>query len=236
MSAATGTVLARLADAETLWTQIDAGVLKLLRWDDQLKVLHFPQDHPLLGWTPCAVGTCRQNHRSRDNDLCQACELRHRKSGLPLAEFVGLRKPIQRAAREGPCAVPDCRRPGRTSTIRLCAGHLRQRQKARQSLEVFLARTDLVGLASFGPCGLAQRHPSPRHGDPHPERCRPGGGGVLAGRRAAGAPLIPRTRQFVSFVAREAGRLGAGPETERLKDVWDLTVFGQHSTGGAPDP
>ncbi|MEV4640660.1 site-specific integrase [Actinoplanes sp. NPDC049548] len=283
-------------DVNGLWAMIDGEVLTLIGWHDQHRVLHFPQAHPLLGWKPCAVPTCAQDTYCRSGDLCLACSRRRRRLGLPLAEFVALPKPLQRSVAEQRCVVPGCRRPWRTSNIQLCAAHLLQRQQSGQSLPDFLARTDLVGHESFGPCEVAacvrdrygqvpycqahhQRLRNAQRADPDLDvaRWRVTVPAVLmkgevslrglrprlvaelifgvqqrirAGARIADTEVRPlcdaaravdagslsqvptgrltkRVREFVSFVGKEIGRIGATPDVERHKDVWDLTVFGR---------
>ena len=286
-------------DVDPLWASIDAETLTLIKWDDQRRVVRFPQTHPLLGWKPCAVTTCVQETYCHSGDMCQACARRFRKAGLQLAEFVGLPKPLQRSVQEYFCVVPGCQRPWRTSTIQLCAAHLWQRQRYHQSLSVFLARTDLVGHEPFGPCEVAacvrNRYGQVPYCQAHEQRLRYArqrnpqldvarwritvpaivmkGEVSLRGlqprlvaellfglqqrirhdyrvsdtevrplcdaaravdaRTLAQVPtegLFNRVRQFVSFVGKEIGRIGATPDTERHKDLWDLTVFGVTGT------
>lgn len=291
--------LAGVTDTGRLWTLIDAEMLTLIKWDEQHRVLHFPQEHPLLGWKPCVVPTCAQDTYARAGELCTACARRFRLSGLPLAQFVALPKPLQRSVQEQRCVVPGCRRPWRTSTIQLCAAHLWQRQRDRQSLPAFLARTDLIGYESFGPCQVAacvrdrygqvaycqahdQRLRNAQRRNPHldvarwrvtapaivmkgevslrglqpqlvaelifglQQRIRHGSricdkevrplcdaARAVQARTLTQVPterLTKRVREFVSFTVKEIGRVGATPDTERHKDVWDLTVFGQVGT------
>ncbi|MEV0131434.1 site-specific integrase [Dactylosporangium sp. NPDC050688] len=145
-----------VADAEVaaLWAVIDRELLTAMGWDGERHVLLVPQNDVQLGWQSCAVQECGKSVRMRGEALCRACWRRWQRTETPLEVFVGLVKPLQRSIGVQGCDVPGCQRPWRTSRRRLCAGHDWQRQKAGESLEVFLARTDLVAYTTLGPCSV----------------------------------------------------------------------------------
>jgi integrase len=145
------------ADVVELWSMIDPSFLHLLSWDDERQVITFPMEHPLLGWHACLVTDCDKDSRQSSHRLCQACLLRWRQAeGTPLDEFVLVEKPRRRAIEVSTCAVTGCRRPWKSAKLLLCVAHEWQRQQDLQlPLAEFLARNDIVGLPSFGPCTVA---------------------------------------------------------------------------------
>ncbi|MFI6994679.1 hypothetical protein [Nonomuraea wenchangensis] len=139
--------------ASLLWSVIEPTFLTLMRWDPQVRVLTFPQDHPVLGWKVCEVRSCRQP--AIYSQMCSGCERRWRRGNLPLQEFLAADKPLWSGIGESPCRVPECERPWKTSTQPICNAHLLQYKKLGLPLEVFLLHPDVVGYASFGPCQVS---------------------------------------------------------------------------------
>ena len=144
--------------AEALWSAIDGGFLALVGWDPQVRVLTFPAADPLLGIKVCVVDGCEQG-RGKRNGLCPTCNERWAEAGSPEVEaFAAIPRVYGRTNDIGPCVVPGCQRPWTGSVARLCNAHQTQRRTRRltdRPLEVFLARPDVVALASTGPCPVA---------------------------------------------------------------------------------
>ncbi|MDQ1035339.1 hypothetical protein QFZ75_001755 [Streptomyces sp. V3I8] len=74
--------------AAFLRSLIEPGFFAEVGWDAERRVLSAPVGHPLLGMRACPVPECDLPSKSRG--LCRTCQDQHRKSGLPLEEFVKL--------------------------------------------------------------------------------------------------------------------------------------------------
>lgn len=144
--------------AEALWSAIDGEFLALVGWDPEIRVLTFPAADPLLGIKVCVVAGCEQG-RGKRNGLCPTCNERWAQAGYPeVEEFAAIPRIYGRTNDVGPCAVPGCQRPWNSSVLQLCNAHRTQRKTrglTNRPLEEFLARTDVVALASTGPCPVA---------------------------------------------------------------------------------
>jgi integrase len=140
--------------AVRLWEAIDQEFLAVMSWDPGQQTVTFPQGHPLLGWTECAVSGCCTGGQSR-NGLCLVCQARWAgTTGLSLAVFLAIPRPRSRGRGVVPCAVGRCGRPSASTRGRLCCAHYYQRASIlRLPLEEFLAHPGVVPLLSFGPCG-----------------------------------------------------------------------------------
>ncbi len=142
--------------AARLWEAIDEEFLAAMSWDPNRRTVTFPQGHPLLGWTGCAVSGCRTSAQSRSG-LCLVC--RERRAGaadLSLAAFCAIPRPYSRNRGVAPCAVGGCARPSSSARWRLCSAHAYQRTSIlRLPLEEFLAHPAVVPLPSLGPCAAA---------------------------------------------------------------------------------
>ena len=142
--------------AARLWDAIDEKFLAVMSWEPGRQTVTFPQGHPLLGWTECAVSGCRTSAQSRSG-LCLACqERRAGTAGLSLAAFCAIPRPVSRARGVAPCAVGGCGRPASSARRCLCSAHdYQQASILRLPLEEFLAHPGVVPLPSLGPCGAA---------------------------------------------------------------------------------
>ncbi|EOM74351.1 transposase [Rhodococcus rhodnii LMG 5362] len=138
-----------------MWALIAPDFLTLLSWSAHERVVQFPADHPLLGWSSCVVASCDfKAHTS--NGLCAACMKRWKDHGEPpIDEFMDEDRPTVRVG-YGLCIVSPCQRPWRSRGTALCASHHHRRTRVlKVSMEEFLAHPDVFGLASFGPCAVA---------------------------------------------------------------------------------
>lgn len=142
--------------AARLWGAIDEEFLAVMSWDPGRQTVTFPQGHPVLGWTGCAVSGCRASAQSRSG-LCLVCQQRRAgAAGLSLAAFCAVPRPYSRARGVAPCAVGGCGRGAASAAGRLCNAHDYQRASVvRLPLEEFLAHPGVVPLPSFGPCAVA---------------------------------------------------------------------------------
>ena len=131
-----------------------AEFLALMSWNPEVRVLSFPQDHPVLGWTPCLVRDCGKSVSQRGG-LCIPCAQRHAASGVPLEEFTAQTKGYGPATGVGNCGVAGCARPWVTSGAALCQAHAGRRRTLGLTLPEFLAHPNVVGLPSAGPCRVA---------------------------------------------------------------------------------
>ena len=138
-----------------LWEVIDEEFLAVMGWDPARQTVTFPQGHPLLGWTECAVSGCHTSSRSRSG-LCVACQDRRAgAAGLSLAAFCAVARPVSRGRGVAPCAVAGCGRGAASAMRRLCSAHDYQRESVlRLPLEEFLAHPGVVPLPSSGPCAV----------------------------------------------------------------------------------
>jgi integrase len=145
--------------ADRLWALLDQRFLAGAGWDPAGEVLAPPADHPQLGYHPCAVKGCTSAAIS-GGGLCQACARFHHGSGLALEEFLAAGPQRCRVrGQEGPCQVPGCERPARTSRSGLCTTHDYQRCQLGLVTGDFIARPEAVALAGYGSCvvGVCQR-------------------------------------------------------------------------------
>jgi integrase len=156
--------------AARFWAAIDDKFLAVVGWDPDWRVVTFPLDHPLLGQKVCRIPGCHNPGRQR-NGFCRGCEGRLAHTpGVSLAEFAAMPKPIRRCIGLVPCAVGGCRRSAKSTRAKLCNAHEYQRASMFcLSLEEFLARPEVVPLASFGPCSAAA---CTRDRDGHGPYCR----------------------------------------------------------------
>lgn len=285
-----------------LCAAIEPEFLTIMSWSAETKVLTFPQDHPLLGWHGCAVSGCWRAS-AKAGGLCRACKRRwqSRKAEVSFEQFQQTLDPAsQRSFGVHLCRVTDCRQPWDSATRGLCEVHQYQCEKVLGiSVEEFLARSDVVGIPSSGPCAVLSctrgRRGKRRYCNAHAQRIRTvrsqPGFDVEQWHRTA-APVASRSelslrglppllvaeliyglqervregakvpywflRPLVSRLrAAEAGSLatmpaaesfenlkralyngllrvvtllGMTPETERVKDVWNLAAWGLSGT------
>lgn len=160
--------------AGRLWLLLDQRFLAGAGWDPSSEVLAPPADHPQLGYHPCAVQGCT-SAATGDGGLCQACARFHHGSGLALNEFLAAGPQRCRVrGQEGPCQVPGCERPARTSRSGLCTTHDYQRRQLGLVTADFIARPEVVALAGYGSCvvGVCPRQACGRLGLCHAHETR----------------------------------------------------------------
>jgi len=133
---------------------LDPGFLALLRWDWDLRVLHFPSDHPILGSPVCRAENCAKPSGLRTG-LCPSCRKRWEASGQDIEHFTREYIRFTRSIGIMPCTITDCARPWTTSVSRLCATHLAQRKTLAMTLEEFQRHPGALPLPGFGPCQVA---------------------------------------------------------------------------------
>jgi integrase len=139
---------------DDLWALIHPNLLSTLGWGSD-KVLNFPQDDPIFGWTTCHVAGCEKDGRARGG-LCASCRARWQETGcLPLEEFLKTATPRDRAIGVKRCVVPRCQRPWKSAPSQLCDAHHWQRLKRlRLPIADFLRHPEVVPHPSFGPCDV----------------------------------------------------------------------------------
>ena len=77
-----------------------------IRWDPEVRVIGFPQDHPTLGWTMCQVPGCVKS-RTNAEGICRSCYVRWLRQDRPdLEEFKARPKTFRRASGVYRCRVP----------------------------------------------------------------------------------------------------------------------------------
>ncbi|HEY5151094.1 MAG TPA: tyrosine-type recombinase/integrase [Mycobacterium sp.] len=213
---------------------IDPGFLAGAGWDTASRVLSVPPGHPLLGWSVCQTARCT-NQVYGGHRTCGACRAGQDE---PLADDTGVAEPAQR------CQVEACPRDRRNR--RYCRAHyerlLDQRRRDPGFDERRWRRLE-PAIENSGQVSL--------HGIPGPvvvqvlyglqQRTREGTKTGVATLRQVGWELrrlqpesvehvaVQARREhhkLVSCFARHVRRAFLRPETERVKDVWDLVAFG----------
>ncbi|MEV7856438.1 site-specific integrase [Streptomyces sp. NPDC088183] len=135
-----------------LWSLIEPGFFAEVGWDDERRVLSAPVDHPMLGMRACPVPDCDLPSKSRG--LCRTCQDQHRKSGLPLEEFVKLPRTAPRVGAGG-CRVGGCERTWINSNRQpLCRSHWYRYRQSGGTLMEFLADPAVLALPRLGDCGV----------------------------------------------------------------------------------
>lgn len=216
---------------------IDARFLSEAGWDPHERVLSLPSAHALLGWAVCQSRGCEQQVYG-GNRMCGVCQ--GTKSVSPLDD----QRDPTRASQARSCLVETCPRDRRRRNY-CCAHYARLLVRRRDEAgfdEVWWCRTE-PAIEDSGQVSL--------HGIPVPvlvqvlyglqQRTRAGTKTkVTVLRRAAGelrqaqpaglTDLVLDTssgqHQVLRYFARDVRRVGIHPETEWVKDVWDLSAFG----------
>jgi hypothetical protein len=135
-----------------LWEVIEPEFVTLLGWDPEVKILSFPQKHPLLGWKACLVEGCDKIGRS-SKQLCAACHNRWQTtSEVPWDEFLASARRHWRSIGAGRCSVNQCSRPWKSARLPLCGTHYAQYGALHLPLTAFLAHPEVVALAAYGRC------------------------------------------------------------------------------------
>jgi len=244
----------RVVDAETArWAaHIDAGFLAEVGWDASLLVLFPPAEHPLLGRPVCRAAGCATTVLARQR-VCVSCQRRLAEHGLDITDVARL--PAPAAACTGPgagtvvCLVGACLRPRRHRDGVYCGAHQQRLRAARRDdpglderrwrrTEAPVSRGGEVNLRGLAPLVLAQLLLGLQ------QRCRLSGvktneadlrmfcNQLRAGQVATLTDYPGGDHRGGTFAAMvnaltcHALRAMSSPETEVLKDVWDLAVFG----------
>jgi integrase len=229
--------LARLA------ALIDPVFLAEAGWDRASRVLSLPAGHPLLGWRECQAQGCTGQVYDRDR-MCGRCRVGDAQPdtepGVDAVVPVGAAPP----GRGRPCQVEACDRD--RGTRRYCRAHderLRDRRRTDPGFDERRWRRTEPATEAAGQVSL--------HGVPElvavqvlyglQQRTRDGAITDAARLRQIAGQL--RAHQLVSLeladldgrgeqhkvlrcFVRHLGRAFLDPETERVKDVWDLAAFG----------
>ena len=142
---------------ELLRDALDEKVLVELGWDAQAQLVRRVVEHPSFGLPECEVEGC-EGMITRRGNVCLTCWERFerwRAKGRcsDLEEFKRIpRKPPPEPERMCAvcCAPPDHVRPARETG--LCSAHDAQRKYRGLTVTEFVAREDVVPLATFGVC------------------------------------------------------------------------------------
>ena len=207
-------------------------------WDPTTRVLFLPHDHPQLGWPACRSAGCL-SPVTAGQPRCARC-----RAEIPAGEAAHHDRPAGPQAR--PCQVAACTRQRRWVTAPYCRPH-RDRWRAYRTAqadpdEQRWRRTEpaiedggQVSLRGLPPLvvaqilyGLQQRT---RHGTvTRPVLLRQVVVGLRRGQVSSiedpAAQLATDPAKVVSSFVRHVRRAFLDPESERVKDVWDLTAFG----------
>ena len=222
---------------------IDPVFLAEAGWDRASRVLSLPAGHPLLGWRECQAQGCTGQVYDRDL-MCGRCRVG---DAQPDTEPGGDAVVPMGAAPPGrgrPCQVEACDRD--RGTRRYCRAHderLRDRRRTDPGFDERRWRRTEPATEAAGQVSL--------HGVPGlvavqvlyglQQRTRDGAITDAARLRQIAGQL--RAHQLVSLeladldgrgeqhkvlrcFVRHLGRAFLDPETERVKDVWDLAAFG----------
>ncbi len=207
-------------------------------WDPTSRVLFLPHDHPQLGWLACRSAGC-VSPVTAGQPQCARCRA---ESGAGGAD----RHDLPAVPGVGPCQVAACARQRTGARAPYCRPH-RIRWRAYRTAradpdEQRWRRTEpavedggQISLRGLPPLvvaqilyGLQQRT---RHGAiTRPVLLRQVVVGLRRGQvgsiedPAAQLPADPG--KVVSSFVRHVRRAFLDPESERVKDVWDLTAFG----------
>lgn len=194
--AGTGTAPRRLVDL------IDAEFLAGIGYDARTRRITFPDDHPLLGRLRCPVTGCSGPARIGLGAMCAGCYGRWTRepAGMVLEEFLATSKPREHRDRAGPVATVDLARFGPVLRDQVLALISLQRDSGRAGLGVSILRMFT----------WIEDHHIKDLNDPA-FLARGNSSGLRGFRRTAYEDLqLALTR----------------PEEEKLKDVWNLRVFG----------
>ncbi|MFE0695678.1 tyrosine-type recombinase/integrase [Streptomyces sp. NPDC058869] len=141
------------APLRQLIESVEDSFAKLISWDEDLRMISLPQDHPMLGWRQCRVTACEKS--AGGPGLCRACLLRFRNQNLSMEEYLKDASPSGRTVGSLACLVPGCDRQWRSRQYPLCWRHDREQQVRGLSVEEYLADPDVRAFSSFGVCQVA---------------------------------------------------------------------------------
>lgn len=208
---------------------------------------------PSRGPWPCAVTGCQRTWESARTGLCRTHEELQRSLRIDLEQFLALEetRPLEALAL---CAVAACPRQRRHLDGRYCEAHQQRLRQARgpagdafdeqrwRATEPAVGRGGQVSLRGLPALVIVELLFGLQ------QRCR------LDGVKTKEADLRAwcnqlRARQVVAIdvqmvavevegtfqamvnaIVAHTGRALSTPETEAVKDVWDLVVFGHHGT------
>ena len=234
-----GTAAAIEPASARLAALIDPGFLAEAGWDPASRVLSLPAGHPLLGWRVCPTPGCTNQVYDRDR-MCGRCRVGAGRPGDHEIVAVG----VAPARRGEPCGVAACGRD--RGNRRYCRAHderLRDQRRRDPGFDERSWRRIEPAVEGAGQVSL--------HGIPAlvvvqvlyglQQRTRDGAITDAARLRQIAGQL--RRSQPVSLeqldlegrgeqhkvlrcFVRHVRRAFLDPETERVKDVWDLTAFG----------
>lgn len=145
-------------------------------WDETIRVLYPPHDHPLLGRRVCKARGCLTTAPRKDR-ICASCRSRLRRAGLAETN-VDLLDELARPSRgPGMCRVGGCEREWLSALSRLCSVHEYQHKSLGVSIDEFCAHPSVCPLAQNPRCQVAScphqsRHPSGLYCEPHQQRLR----------------------------------------------------------------
>ena len=222
-----------------LAAMIDPGFLAEAGWDPASRVLSLPAGHALLGWRVCPTPGCANQVYGRHR-MCGRCRVGAGRPSDHEIEAVG----VAPARRGEPCGVAACGRD--RGNRRYCRAHderLRDRRRLDPSFDERSWRR--VEPAVEGPgqvslhgvavpalvqvlYGLQQRTRDGAITDA--ARLRQIAGELRRGQPVSLDQLDVEGRgeqhKVLRCFVRHVQRAFLDPETERDKDVWDLTAFG----------
>ena len=150
-------VLAAVGDSrpegtnEDPWSRLDAEFLATAGWNPPAETLAPQPDHPLLGFRCCRVQGCRSEAQVADG-FCVTCRKSYQLCGASVEEFAAAGPVRQLRRGEVICAVGDCARPCRNSSITLCQVHENQRKRLDLSAQQFVNHPTARPLPGFGVC------------------------------------------------------------------------------------
>jgi len=225
---------------ERLAALIDPAFLAEVGWDQSGWVLSLPSQHPLLGWTACATPGCASGAYGREQ-LCGVCRAGGRRPVIEPVMGSGGPAPARRGQL---CAVAACDRS--RGTRRYCRAHYERLLGRRRTDPAF----DEARWCRLEPA-LERAGQVSLHAVPAPavvrvlyglqQRTRDGAKtGVAelrqvavelralqpAGLEQVGAGSLRDQHKLVRCFARHVERAFLQPETERVKDTWNLVAFG----------
>jgi len=207
-------------------------------WDPTTRVLFLPHEHPQLGWPACRSTGC-VSPVTAGQPQCARCRA---ESGAGEAD----RYDLPAVPGVGPCQVAACTRQRGRVRAPYCRPH-RDRWRAYRTAQVdpdeqrwrctepAVEDGGQVSLRGLPPLvvaqilyGLQQRT---RHGAvTRPVVLRQAVVGLRRGQVGSieepAAPITANPATVVSSFVRHVRRAFLDPESERVKDVWDLTAFG----------
>jgi integrase len=223
--------------AARLAARIDPAFLAEAGWDPATRVLSLPPGHPLLGWRACQADGCSSQAYGSDR-ICGACS-----RGEETAGSAGRGATPAAVAGRGRCQVDAC--PRDRTYRRYCRAHhgrLLEHRRADPSFDERAWRATEPAAEGPGQVSLHGLHELAIAEILYGLQQRTRGGTTsdvarlrqvaweLRRARACRLGLLEAGGQEHHKLARcfirHVGRAFLDPETERVKDRWDLAAFG----------